>query len=88
LDEAHAREWLNKTLGIERRNVLVTDAALKSLVNDEVYNDVYGMMEVIYDNLTERNEAKFTFRRSGAKDLEFHEAWHYVNLLIHDEKTR
>lgn len=88
LDEDRAREWLNKTLGIERRNVLVTDAALKSLVNDKVYDDVYGMMEVIYDNLTEKNEAKFAFRRNGAKDLEFHEAWHYVNLLINDEKTR
>lgn len=83
-DEDHARKWLQKTLGIEDRQILVTDAVLKSFDD----KDVFGMMELVYDSIMETDEARFVFRNQGGYGLPYHEAWHYVNLLIHNSSQR
>ena len=83
-DEKSAREWLNKKLGIQQHQILVTDAIIRSVK----YEDVYGMMELIYDSLDEEEQALFTFRRDGGRGLPYHEAWHYVNLLMHNRQQR
>ena len=83
-DEKSAREWLNKKLGIQQHQILVTDAIIRSVK----YKDVYGMMELIYDSLDEEEQALFTFRRNGGRGLPYHEAWHYVNLLMHNRQQR
>ena len=83
-DEQFAREWLQKKLGIENRQILVTNAVLRSFEN----KDVFGMMELVYDSIMEAEEAQFVFRRQGGYGLPFHEAWHYVNLLVHNKQQR
>nr|DAN22302.1 MAG TPA_asm: hypothetical protein [Bacteriophage sp.] len=34
------------------------------------------------------NEAVFLFSNEAGEGVEYHEAWHYVNLLLHTERTR
>lgn len=83
-DEPSARKWLNEKLGIEEHQVLVTDATMKSMEN----KDVFGMMQLIYDAINDNEEALFTFSTRGGYGLPFHEAWHYVNLLMHNRSQR
>lgn len=80
-NENKARKWLANVLGIEDSKIIVLNGILRSIYNEEVY----GVMQQSIDSL---NEPVFLFSNEAGQGVEFHEAWHYVNLLLHNNVTR
>lgn len=80
-NENKARKWLANILGIDDSKIIVLNGVLRSIYNEEVY----GVMQQSVDSL---NEPVFLFSNEAGQGVEFHEAWHYVNLLLHNRTTR
>ena len=80
-NENKARKWLANILGIDDSKIIVLNGVLRSIYNEEVY----GVMQQSVDSL---NEPVFLFSNEAGQGVEFHEAWHYVNLLLHNHATR
>lgn len=79
-----ARKWLKETLGINEYNVIVSNAAIRGAVGE-----AYGVTTVAIDAITGELVGRIGLSTiEGSKDVHFHEAWHYVNLLLHDKKQR
>lgn len=80
-NENKARKWLANILGIDDSKIIVLNGVLRSIYNEEVY----GVMQQSVDSL---NEPVFLFSNEAGQGVEFHEAWHYINLLLHNRATR
>lgn len=83
-DEKSARKWLSDTLGIDQSEVVVWDALDDTLHDPEVF----GAVDVIVDSLTNSLVGSIGLRSNGGASVHYHEAWHYVNLLLHTEQER
>lgn len=82
IDES--REWLSEKLGIEKGNVIVIDGVMKS-ASDE---DVFGLMTVVSGILSNGDNPVFMLSNKAGRGIQYHEAWHYVNLLLHNKYQR
>ena len=85
LDVNRAKEWLHETLGIDPNSVFVTNGILRGC-NDEI---AYGAMNASIDALG-KVTGNFTLSsaKGSGRGVHFHEAWHFVNLLMHTEQER
>ena len=85
LNAERAKEWLHQTLGIDPNNVYVTNGILRGC-NDEI---VYGAMNASIDALG-KVTGNFTLSSAegSGRGVHFHEAWHFINLLIHTKEER
>lgn len=83
-DEKKAREWLSDKLGIDPSNVVVWGAAEEALRDPEIM----GAVDVIVDTITDSLVGVIGLRKTGGRSVHYHEAWHYVNLLLHNEEER
>lgn len=79
-----ARSWLQTALGLPEQQVLVTGALLRSITDQAVYGAVRLAVSAINDEVFGYIEMS----KQGNKGLEYHEAWHYVNLLLHNRAAR
>ena len=84
VDVDGARKWLAEKLGIDPSQVTVIDGIMKS-VSDE---DVFGLMNIVTDILNNGDVPSFMFRSAAGWGIQYHEAWHYVNLLLHNDRQR
>lgn len=84
LDIDRARKWIKETLGLNDAQVIVTNAVLKSISN----KTVYGVMTVMNNILTDVVEGTFFLPKYGGSTIHYHEAFHYVNLLLHSRRKR
>jgi hypothetical protein len=84
LDAQKAREWIADRLGIKQDHIVVIDGVMKS-AQDE---DVFGLMDVVTDILNQGDSPIFMFSDKAGKGIQYHEAWHYVNLLLHNKHQR
>ena len=84
LDAQKAREWISDRLGIKQDHVVVIDGVMKS-AQDE---DVFGLMDVVTDILNQGDSPIFMFSDKAGRGIQYHEAWHYVNLLLHNKHQR
>lgn len=83
-DENEAREWLSRTLGIDQANVIVTNAIMRSMTDRKVY----GLVNLCSDKLVEGLTGYIQLSTQGGRGVTYHEAFHYVNLLMHNEEER
>ena len=84
LDTQKAREWIANRLGIKPDHVVVIDGIMKS-AQDE---DVFGLMDIVTDVLNQGYSPIFMFSDKAGNGIQYHEAWHYVNLLLHNKHQR
>lgn len=84
LDANKARNWIKSVLGLNDAQVIVTNAILKSVSN----KTVYGVMTVMNNVLTDVAEGTFILPKYGGASVHYHEAFHYVNLLLHSRRQR
>lgn len=85
LDENKARKWLFQKLGIEGYNVWVQKGAING-ANGKL---AYGATTLACDAITNQIVAYFALSQQNASyGVEYHEAFHYVNLLLHDKSYR
>jgi len=84
MNEDKAVNYLVEKLGIDKSNVIVTNAIMKSVADEEIF----GMVDLCHDSLLGGLTGYITLSRHGGMGVTYHEAWHYVNLLLHDKDTR
>lgn len=83
-NEKKARHELHRLLGIDDANVIVTDAILMSMQDQEIF----GLTDVCVDALAGGLTGYIMLSERGGVGVAYHEAWHYVNLLMHDSSIR
>lgn len=81
-----ARNWLVKKLGIPEENIIVLNALLKGADSQPVFAVVGMSTDVLMNEITEG--AYVAMSKQAGEGVEYHEGWHYVNLLLHDKNTR
>ena len=84
LNEKEAKLWLTDKLGIPEHKIVVRDAVMRSMDGVEVF----GVTQVVVDKIAGEMVGMIQLSEDGGSGLHYHEAWHYVNLLMHDSKTR
>ena len=82
-NEKRTRDWIKRTLNISDDQMIVVDGIIKSCED----GDVYGLTQLCCDEL-EKPFVAFTFSDVAGRGIGYHEAWHYVNLLLHNEGQR
>lgn len=76
-----ALKWLQDKLGLtEEKDVFTTKSLLKMMDGKEVYGVVEPSAHTI--------GAIMQLSEQGGKGLEYHEAWHWVNMLLHTREQR
>lgn len=76
-----ALKWLQDKLGLtEEKDVFVTEGLLKMMDGKEVYGVVEPSAHTV--------GAIMELSEEGGKGLEYHEAWHWVNMLLHTREQR
>lgn len=80
----NAKEWLVQTLGIDPSNVLVTNAALSTVQDGKIY----GVMRVAVNKITGELTPQIVISKTAGEGIEYHEAFHYVSLLLLNDKQR
>lgn len=84
-DMEAARKWLREKLGIADYNIITLNAVMRSFTNKRVFGVTNAMTDLITGELT----GIITLSSSeGGKGVHYHEAWHYVNLLMHSTQER
>jgi len=84
VDVESAKKWLNKTLGIDDTNIIVTNGVMRSFENDPVYGLTIASLDTIYGEIV----GNIMISAQSGAGVEYHEAWHYVNLLLHNKLER
>lgn len=79
-----AKQWLQKYLGINEDQIVISNFALNSMSSEPAY----GAMQLSMNRIKGILVPFITLSTQGEYGLEYHEAFHFVNLLIHDRKTR
>jgi hypothetical protein len=72
------------TLGIDGDNIVLTKAIMRSATNEPVF----GLTNVALDRIAGEVTGYIKFSEYADEGIQYHEAWHYVNLLMHDKNTR
>ena len=83
-EEKKARAWLSETLGIDQENVVVWDAVKNAHIDPELQGAVDAVTNVMTGTLI----GTIGLNIQGDASVHYHEAWHYVNLLMHSEQER
>lgn len=84
LNTDRARQWLNKTLGLSESQVIITNGLIRASQNELAY----GVLNLSLDTLDKVRDGIITLSTQGGRGLHYHEAWHYVNLLLHNKYQR
>lgn len=82
--EKNAKKWLYNKLGISDENVIVRNGILRSMTGEQYF----GALMLATDRITDAITAQMMFSRdTSGKGTHYHEAWHYVNLLLHSPEV-
>ena len=84
IDTQSAKTWLQTALGLSDDQVLVTNGVMRGLHNEKVY----AMTNLACSQIVDSIYGFITLSKKGGVGLEYHEAWHYVNLLLHNKSMR
>ena len=84
IDIDKAKAWLHKTLGIDPDDVMVTNAIMKAVNAPQAY----GLLQAVFDRLHDEFVPRITLSTKAGRGVEYHEAWHYVSLLLLNDNVR
>lgn len=84
LDVDAARQWIQQTLGLSKSQVVVTNGILRALDGKEVF----GVTNLCVDSLNDLIKGIILLRKDAGRSIHYHEAFHYVNLLLHTKEER
>lgn len=78
------REWLSSALGLSPEQIIVTNGVERA-ASESI---VYGATRIATNVITGELFPYVTFSRQAGSGVDYHEAFHLVNLLLHNPKTR
>lgn len=85
LDIKQSRQFLQDILGLSPSQIIVTDGILKTASDKKVFGVVMLATNIIDQQL---DVPVIIMSTKGRNGMQYHEGFHYVNLLLHDENTR
>lgn len=83
-NEPAVRKWLHDKLGFDDSQVFVANAMLRGTENKEVF----GVTNIAFDVVANTIVGNMILRNNGGVGIHYHEAWHYINLLLHSPQQR
>ncbi|QOR57259.1 nuclear pore complex protein-like protein [uncultured phage cr6_1] len=84
LNVDEARQWLQDKLGIDKSDVVTSEAVFRMANAPQVY----GALKVCMDRLSGDIAARIFLSEQSGQGVEFHEGFHYVSLLLINDKLR
>lgn len=84
VDVESAKKWLISKLGLTRDQLLIVDPVMRMTTNGP---EVLGVTRLSVDRLG-KLFGQIIISKQGREGIQFHEAWHYINLLMHSERER
>lgn len=79
-----ARKWLITHLNLQEDQVHLVTAFLRAMSNDSVF----GVTNVSVDAITKQFIPYIGLSERGEYGIEYHEAFHFINLLVNNGKER
>lgn len=84
LNVDEARQWLQDKLGIDKSDVVTSEAVFRMANAPQVY----GALKVCIDRLSGDIAARIFLSEQSGQGVEFHEGFHYVSQLLINDKLR
>lgn len=84
LNVDEARQWLQDKLGIDKSDVVTSEAVFRMANAPQVY----GALKVCIDRLSGDTAARIFLSEQSGQGVEFHEGFHYVSQLLINDKLR
>lgn len=84
LNVDEARQWLQDKLGIDKSDVVTSEAVFRMANAPQVY----GALKVCMDRLSGDTAARIFLSEQSGQGVEFHEGFHYVSQLLINDKFR
>lgn len=84
LNVDEARQWLQDKLGIDKSDIVTSEAVFKMANAPQVY----GALKVCMDRLSSDTAARIFLSEQSGQGVEFHEGFHYVSQLLINDKLR
>lgn len=84
IDVKKGREWLSSALGLSSEQIIVTHGVERSASGSEVF----GATRIAVNAITGELFPYITFSAQAGSGVDYHEAFHLVNLLLHNPKMR
>lgn len=79
-DLREAKSWLMEKLGLDVDQVMVFNGVMRAASNGP---RVYGVTRLAANGI-----GNIILGQGAAKGIQYHEAWHYANLLLHSPRER
>lgn len=84
LNVDEARQWLQDKLGIDKSDIVTSEAVFRMANAPQVY----GALKVCMDRLSGDAAARIFLSEQSGQGVEFHEGFHYVSQLLINDKLR
>lgn len=84
LNVDEARQWLQDKLGIDKSDIVTSEAVFRMANAPQVY----GALKVCMDRLSSDTAARIFLSEQSGQGVEFHEGFHYVSQLLVNDKLR
>lgn len=84
LNMDEARQWLQDKLGIDKSDIVTSEAVFRMANAPQVY----GALKVCMDRLSSDTAARIFLSEQSGQGVEFHEGFHYVSQLLINDKLR
>lgn len=84
LNVDEARQWLQDKLGIDKSDIVTSEAVFRMANAPQVY----GALKVCIDRLSGDAAARIFLSEQSGQGIEFHEGFHYVSQLLINDKLR
>ena len=79
-----AKQWLQDKLGIDKSDIVTSEAVFRMANAPQVY----GALKVCMDRLSGDTAARIFLSEQSGQGVEFHEGFHYVSQLLINDKLR
>lgn len=84
LNVDEARQWLQDKLGIDKSDIVTSEAVFRMANAPQVY----GALKVCMDRFSSDTAARIFLSEQSGQGVEFHEGFHYVSQLLINDKLR
>ena len=84
LNVDEARQWLQDKLGIDKSDIVTSEAVFRMANAPQVY----GALKVCMDRLSSDTAVRIFLSEQSGQGVEFHEGFHYVSQLLINDKLR
>lgn len=84
LNVNEAKQWLQDKLGIDKSDIVTSEAVFRMANAPQVY----GALKVCMDRLSGDVTARIFLSEQSGQGVEFHEGFHYVSQLLINDKLR